>query len=265
MEKKAYIYLWEGRFLYIGGKIRTRNHAHHAVQIGISFDHPFRMKVGDNHWLDSHGIIIAPDRNHECDVPDISVAYLSLDPEALLAKKMQETWIKNKAFEFLPDEQTTRFADQIKNCLNSPHEINAINLVVDDFLNSLVHSTSFSPIKHSEPDERIASVIKILKGSNGRNVLLHEVVDRIGLSGSRLVHLFKQEVGIPMRRYMLWLRLNKAIQEILRDHNLTEAAIHAGFSDSAHFSRTFFRNFGISPSDLIKNSQIIQAFHANPH
>ncbi len=264
LTKKAYIYLWEGRFLYIGGTIRTRSHAHHALQIGVSSDNPFRMKAGEKRWLDSHGIILAPDRDHECDVPEIGVMYLSLDPETLTAKELHKTLLNGKAFDLLPDKLTIPFANQLNQCLDTPEEIDCITKVVDRFIAELNRDTEpINPVK-LQTDKRIEDAIKILKKSIGDPLYLHEIADRVGLSGSRLVHLFKQEIGIPMRRYILWLRLNNAIIEILRNRNLTEAAIQAGFSDSAHFSRIFMRNFGISPSEFLKNSQIIQAFRANP-
>ncbi len=66
-------------------------------------------------------------------------------------------------------------------------------------------------------------------------------------------------MGIPIRRYVLWERLLLAIQQLTGGVTLTEAAHWAGFSDSAHFSRTFTRMFGLSPSLLTKNSQFVQA------
>ena len=53
-----------------------------------------------------------------------------------------------------------------------------------------------------------------------------------------------QEVGLQFRTYLLWRRLTLAVNEIVSGTSLTEAAHEAGFSDSAHFSRTFLRMFG---------------------
>ncbi|MDP3713737.1 MAG: AraC family transcriptional regulator [Mycobacteriales bacterium] len=70
------------------------------------------------------------------------------------------------------------------------------------------------------------------------------------VSPSRLTHSFTEETGIPFRRYVLWARLRRAVQEVGGGANLTEAAVRAGFSDSAHLSRTFRANFGLPPSLL---------------
>lgn len=73
-----------------------------------------------------------------------------------------------------------------------------------------------------------------------------EVAKRLSLSESRFLHLFREELGIAWRPYLLWRRMICAIQAILNSSSATEAAHLAGFSDSAHLSRTFRNNFGMS-------------------
>jgi len=60
-------------------------------------------------------------------------------------------------------------------------------------------------------------------------------------------HLFKARMGVPVRRYVLWARLRGGLEQALAGASLTSAALEAGFSDSAHFSRTFREMFGIAP------------------
>ena len=81
---------------------------------------------------------------------------------------------------------------------------------------------------------------------------LEEIAAHIQLSPGRLTHLFKQEVGVPIRRYALWLRTRQAVQSLI-DHptNLTQAAHEANFADQAHFSRTFREMFGLTPKQVL--------------
>lgn len=71
------------------------------------------------------------------------------------------------------------------------------------------------------------------------------------LSASRLRHLFVETLGVPQRRYKVWLRLQHAVATALTGQSLTGAAHDAGFSDSAHFSRAFRNMFGLAPSSVI--------------
>lgn len=70
-----------------------------------------------------------------------------------------------------------------------------------------------------------------------------------GMSKSSFTKLFRASVGMPLRRYVLWRRLNIAIAAIGEGSDATTAAHQAGFADSAHFSRTMKQMFGVSPTD----------------
>jgi AraC-like DNA-binding protein len=80
-----------------------------------------------------------------------------------------------------------------------------------------------------------------------------ELAAQIGLSASRLTHLFTEQVGIPLRRYVLWLRLRVAITRVQDGDDLTGAAHGAGFADSAHLTRTTREMFGLPPSVLSRH------------
>lgn len=73
-----------------------------------------------------------------------------------------------------------------------------------------------------------------------------------GLSESRFLHVFRESTGTPLRRYLMWLRLQRAAPLIMSRATLTEAAFAAGFSDAAHMTRTFKRLFGVTPSVLVQ-------------
>lgn len=89
-----------------------------------------------------------------------------------------------------------------------------------------------------------------MHGMSGRHIPIRALADRVALSPSRLGELFRRDIGIPLRRYLLWLRLIEAVEALAGGLTLTEAAHRAGFADSAHFTRTFNRMFGMPPSAL---------------
>jgi AraC-like DNA-binding protein len=72
------------------------------------------------------------------------------------------------------------------------------------------------------------------------------------------MHLFKEQVGVPLRRYLLWHRILAAVDRATQGETLTEAAHASGLADSAHLSRAFREIFGLSPSRVLKNSSFIQ-------
>lgn len=81
----------------------------------------------------------------------------------------------------------------------------------------------------------------------GGPVRTSDVAGRIGWSTARLTHLFTDQVGLPLRRYVLWLRLMTALRAVADGADLTAAAHAAGFADSAHLTRTCRAMFGLAP------------------
>ena len=79
-----------------------------------------------------------------------------------------------------------------------------------------------------------------------------DIAVELNLSESRFLHLFKDTMQIPWRPYLLWRRLICAVQTLQEGKSATEAAYIAGFSDSAHLSRTFKKQFGLSLSEYQK-------------
>lgn len=73
---------------------------------------------------------------------------------------------------------------------------------------------------------------------------------------SWMSRLFSHSVGIPLRDYKNWLRRRTVWELLATDLSLTEIAHRAGFSDSAHLSRTYRRWFGMSPSESRKRKKV---------
>ena len=79
---------------------------------------------------------------------------------------------------------------------------------------------------------------------------LEALAVEVGLSPGRLMHVFTESVGIPLRPYLGWLRLQRAATAIVGGVPLSQAAAMAGFVDAAHMTRSFRAMFGATPSSL---------------
>lgn len=97
-------------------------------------------------------------------------------------------------------------------------------------------------------DGRILKVAGKIRTELPDSIHIHELTKEVFLSGDRLIRLFKEQMGISLRRYLLWTRMRAALKYLEKGYNLTHAAHGAGFADSAHMSRTFKDNFGFTPS-----------------
>jgi transcriptional regulator GlxA family with amidase domain len=64
------------------------------------------------------------------------------------------------------------------------------------------------------------------------------------------MHVFTTSLGIPLRPYLAWLRIQRAAGALVAGASIADAAAGAGFADAAHLSRTFRRMFGVPPSQM---------------
>ena len=75
-----------------------------------------------------------------------------------------------------------------------------------------------------------------------------EIASHVGISADYLTDCFRQDLGITPVTYLNRYRLLQA-RELLEktDLKITQIALAVGFSESAHFTRTFQREIGVSP------------------
>lgn len=86
--------------------------------------------------------------------------------------------------------------------------------------------------------------------ADGDDRTLELLARDLGMSASRLSHLFSATVGTSMRSYRRWQRLVLAAEAIAGGAALTPAAHAAGFADGPHLARTFRSHFGLSVREL---------------
>ena len=97
-------------------------------------------------------------------------------------------------------------------------------------------------------DDRVTKVLSAIRESDDLRISLETAAGSVFLSPGRFQHLFKQQVGLPFRRYMLWRKLTRAMLAVGRERTLTAAAQASDFADAAHLTRTFLQMFGRPPS-----------------
>ena len=123
-----------------------------------------------------------------------------------------------------------------------------------------VHNLANTTDLKSPIDLRIKeSITYIQENEIEYKSLMTILTSKVFLSESRLSHLFKQHVGISIKKYLVWDKLRKAVSRYLMDQgSLTEVSLQSGFFDQAHLSKSFKSQLGISPSKAY-NSRILQS------
>ena len=83
-----------------------------------------------------------------------------------------------------------------------------------------------------------------------------EIAEHISISADYLTDCFRQELGITPITYLRRYRIHQAC-ELLRntEQSITQVALAVGFSDGAHFTRTFTREMGVTPRAFRRNGR----------
>lgn len=100
----------------------------------------------------------------------------------------------------------------------------------------------------SRLDRRVQHVIDIMTAELAAPHDLASLAAAVALSPSRLVHLFKTEVGESVMQTLITLRLRQAARLLeFTPRSIAAISEEVGFSSPFYFSRAFRRHFGANP------------------
>jgi len=102
-------------------------------------------------------------------------------------------------------------------------------------------------------DTRVARALERIRSVNDETLPADVLAREASISLSQLERLFRTELGLSVRRLVLWQRLRQALKSALGGSSLTTAAVAAGFSDSAHLSRMARSQFGIRADQTLRH------------
>ncbi|HEX7670074.1 MAG TPA: AraC family transcriptional regulator [Polyangiaceae bacterium] len=243
------LHLWPNGGLFVGADMVNEPHRHFTCSIIVGLDGPIPVRASPmRDWTPLDGVLVAPNVEQQLDARGRRVATFQVDPESHDYARI--------AHHFGADRDPGRERSRVLSEQTLAKVRGALRGMTDDARSALdVWSLTIDELAtRGEPrrdlDLRIRKVLELIKGDFLTPPPAGKLAAAVGLSPGRLIHLFTREMGLPIRRYILWLRLRDVLISVVGGASLTEAAHHAGFSDSAHLSRTFRGMFGFPPSTI---------------
>jgi AraC-like DNA-binding protein len=239
------LYLTE-RFLGYAGRVdRTELHAHHAIQVALAREGRLRLRDARHRLQSGRAAVIPRDTAHAIADPAESVLILYVNPNHVAGRHIARLSIGESASAwFAAGRPLARLAFPAQANTADDFE-HAAREVSRRLVGEFAEAARPVPI-HPAVRRLLSTLPSRLDG----DVRLASLAKDVGLSAGRLGHLFTETVGIPLRPYILWLRLQRAAAEVRDGGSLTTAAHAAGFTDASHLSNTFRRTFGLSPSNV---------------
>ncbi len=241
------IIVWEGASLWIleaeHGSAETEPHRHHALQITYSIKGGFEIGL-NGEWVSGPIVAVASDTEHVFRASG-AAAHLFIDADSAVGRALSAELFGKSAIVRVETAVAKSSLEALINCFdqNSPEaELMALGRKIVDQWSAIVMPKA--------ADGRVHRMIAFAGTHLDGKLSLPSAADHINLSPSRASHLFVENTGLAFKTYVLWLRLERAVELYASGKSLTEAAHEAGFADSAHFSRTFRRTFGLPAASL---------------
>lgn len=244
-EPSNLLYLWPRRTLFVGRVTQPIEFSQAAASLIVTMGAPMVVREpSQDTVLRARSLLLAPGKKLTIDTQGELVAACYLDAlrqdHRLLAQGMKS--LMPGVHVDIPGEIALgRFFSALHR-LPLPSE--EAYLALEAGLNP-------DRLDYPAADPRVVKVIELIREQIAFNVRVEELAGEVNLSVSRLVELFRKQVGVPIRRYRQWHRLFVTFAAVDRGETLTDAAIAAGFTDSAHFSHTFRMTLGMTPSDIL--------------
>ena len=100
---------------------------------------------------------------------------------------------------------------------------------------------------------RLQRALQLMRNNLDEPLSRDDMAAHLGVSKRALERMFQQHFNTSPARYYMELRLNRAHQMLLQSgESITSIADNCGFVSGAHFSRSFTKHFGCSPSSARK-------------
>jgi AraC-like DNA-binding protein len=219
-------------------------HCHHSMHFVLACEGELRVRTSAaGRWWSAAGVLTTSDVPHAVDAEGMEIMVIFLDPESDAGATFRPA-LDRPVRPLSAAERDALVRDVVPRTL--------MRWGAEEWVANAARTlgvTLPTPQRMIHPQVR-----KLLAGLRASGIddatSLEALASSVRLSPSRLMHVFTASIGIPLRPYLAWVRLQRAATAIVKGASMGDAAHAAGFADSAHMSRTFKRMLGVAPSSL---------------
>ena len=237
--------LWPPLLATRGRGGRSEGHAHHALHLVVALKGSLGVQAEGlpEGGVQAAGVLTAPDAPHALDAAGTEVLLVFFDPQSEAGAALRST-LRG------PVRLLTRAeADAVAEDCEPLELMRGGGLAWTQRVVTQLGGADLASRRMVHP--RVRKLLRLLRELPPEaDTSLEALAEQVGLSPGRLMHAFTESIGVPLRPYLAWLRLQRAAAAIAAGQPLSEAALSAGFADAAHMSRTFRRMLGTTPSAL---------------
>jgi AraC-like DNA-binding protein len=226
------------------------------VALSVSPDHPATINTKDFSGQ-SAVTVIAPQTDLQGPAPEQGLVLMCFHLIHPLYPRLRALADKTKA---LPPEKFAHLLPALRLARLGMLDVAAAADLMDGVAAAMLEGIAPPP----PIDPRVLSAMRLL--DENIHLPFEQIIGMLGLSASRLSHLFSEHMGLSFRSYVSWGRVMQAwvLAMLHPEMSLTEIALKKGYADSSHLSRAFKTCFGLTPSKMRNRGIVDLVGHPMP-
>ncbi len=235
---------------FIGNRVASTEHSHCLLQVFFSFDAPLQVTV-EHEQISGKCIIINKNVRHLFSCENKMQLSILIEPCSSFAKEL----IKKMDGNYFICNSGIERVQQVAFALPDAKDKQTYIGFMREFAQWIGVQRNTNVL-----DKRISELLELLQNCDCYDHTIENFAKKVYLSSSRMSHLFREQVGISLKSYILLHQLERAFKELLNGANITDAALLAGFDSPSHFAATVKKWMGMSVSASIKDSEFLKVF-----
>ena len=243
--KSSPLFVFNGMAMFIGSSLNTDPHKHDCLQLTIDLNGRFLMKGLDQEWVSYASSIVSSDYIHQLDSNGSQQLFIYLDKHTDYARLLKEKYLANEPIAKLDLPNGTISPDDLAKMM--------VNQVCIDWHHQGLAILSMASGRQRKPkrDGRVEIAMnEITSMKFFPPDLISQLASRVCLSESRLRHVFKEHTGQSIKSFILWAKMTRSLDLIMKGEKIVDASRKSGFWDGAHFDKTMHKLLGVSPGAI---------------
>lgn len=232
---RGHLHVWPDHWQVVGRLLPNDPHRHISASLLVGLEGEFLLQC-DGQQRRTRAALVAPDVVQALDPLGGSLWVSQLDPDCPLWRRLMGRLDGGVSVD-LPLPRHWPSPASGTDCSAMAHWLAAYVTRLEGVVTPL--------------DERVAATCRQLRDTLPDRLDLAALASRVGLSGSRLSHLFRHDTGVSLRRFLLHLKLNRALACWQPGMTLSQLAVDAGFYDQPHLVRTAREMYDALPSAYV--------------
>jgi len=224
-----------------------------AATLFVAAGNPLRLQFNGQAPRDYHAVLFAPGvkrERFEGAESDYTIVDIDIAHPAYEAMEPRIRW--GEVLE-LPEDETRRLQDLVRPSFLQPLSCAEVHALFRDLVSTVCGTAAWGGRRR---DPRIYKALELIRQLPFDELSLGVLARHTFLSGSRLRHLFRQEMGCTLSQYIRWASVHKAFGAWQPGTPFSAATAKAGFYDPAHFGHAVKEHFAQTPSAMLKDAGI---------